>query len=88
MRGWPIQDIATTMFYLHRRPEYGEWLSEFRRGYEAVAVWPERYEGEMDTFIIGRYLVLANGVLIAPEWMPLAAEYFERWEVPLRTLLA
>jgi hypothetical protein len=62
----------------------------FRHGYERVAPWPEAEPGELEAFIAGRALVLANDVL----QMPPAAlgdldvpEFFARAERRLRALL-
>ena len=87
MWGWPIQDIATSLYYLQDRPNFAELLADFRGGYETVADWPERYPGELDVFLIGRFLVLANDLLITPEWRGLASRLLERYERRLRTLL-
>jgi Ser/Thr protein kinase RdoA (MazF antagonist) len=86
--GWPVQDIAITLYYFHGEAEYGALRAAFRQGYETVAPWPERYEGEIDRFIAGRALVLANGVLqdVDPEWREAAPQYLERTEARLRAL--
>lgn len=88
--GWPVQDIAITLYYFHGEAEYGVLRAAFRQGYETVAPWPERYDGEIDRFIAGRALVLANGVLqdVDPEWREAAPRYMERTEARLRALAA
>jgi len=87
MWGWPVQDVATSLYYLWVRPEFGSMLELFRAGYETVAEWPERHAGDVETFIAGRMIVLANDLLITPEWRSLAAGYLERYEERLRQLL-
>jgi Ser/Thr protein kinase RdoA (MazF antagonist) len=89
MWGWPVQDIATTLYYFYGEENYPALRAAFKQGYTAVAPWPERYPGEIDTFIAGRNLVLANTVLqdSAPEWRAEAPRYFERAEARLRALL-
>jgi Ser/Thr protein kinase RdoA (MazF antagonist) len=87
MWGWPIQDIATALYYLWISPGFEDRLGDFRRGYEAVAPWPERTRGELDTFLMGRIMVLANGVAVAPEYRREADRYFARFEERLRRLL-
>ncbi len=62
--GWPIQDLGIALYYLVSRPEYPALLEAFRRGYERVRLWPERRTGELETFIMGRALVLANDVIL------------------------
>jgi Ser/Thr protein kinase RdoA (MazF antagonist) len=89
MWGWPVQDIATTLYYFYGEETYPALRDTFQGGYTTVAPWPERYPGEVDTFIAGRSLVLANTVLqdLAPEWRAEAPRYFERTEKRLRALL-
>ena len=90
MSGWPVQDIATAMYYLHHHPEFAAIRDGFRRGYEQVAPWPEAEPGELETFIAGRALVLANDVL---QMTPAALggldvpEFFARAERRLRAIL-
>ena len=68
MWGWPIQDIGTAFYYLFHRPDFAAVRDGFRRGYEQVSPWPEAEPGDLETFIAGRALVLANDVLqMAPE---------------------
>jgi len=90
MWGWPIQDIATAFYYLQHRPDFADIRKRFREGYEEVARWPEGEPGELETFIAGRALVLANDVL----QMPLETlggldvpQFFARAERRLRAIL-
>ena len=65
--GYPIQDIAMAMQDLMSdvTPErYEPLLEAFRAGYETLAIWPEGYTGEMDTFRVGRMLWVANYVAL------------------------
>ncbi|MCB2222966.1 MAG: phosphotransferase [Actinobacteria bacterium] len=87
MWGWPVQDVATALWYLGRRPEYPAWLEGFRSGYETVAPWPERHPGEVDVFRLGRFLVLGNSVAIAPELGVDPGDVLERWEPLVRALV-
>jgi Ser/Thr protein kinase RdoA (MazF antagonist) len=90
MWGWPIQDIATAFYYLHQRPDFAEVREGFRRGYEQVAAWPEAEPGELETFIAGRALVLANVVLQMPPDTTAGLdvpEFFARAERRLRAIL-
>ena len=90
MWGWPIQDIATAMYYLHHRPDFPGVVAGFRRGYEQVSPWPETEPGELGTFIAGRALVLANDVLqMAPDTLGDldVPEFFARAERRLRAIL-
>jgi Ser/Thr protein kinase RdoA (MazF antagonist) len=76
--GWPVQDLGIALYYLEREDNYPELLTAFRTGYEQVRDWPDRTGREIDTFIAGRALVLANDVELleepeyraaGPEWM-------------------
>jgi len=90
MWGWPVQDIGTALYYLQHRPDFPAILGDFRRGYEEVAPWPEPAPGDLDTFIAGRALVLANDVL---QMSPVdlgeldVPEFFARAERRLRATL-
>ena len=89
MWGWPVQDVATTLYYEWHRDDYPERYAFFRRGYETVAVWPERYALEIETFIAARALVIANDVLLdqTPEIREHADEYFSRFDEKIRLVL-
>lgn len=89
MLGWPVQDIATTLYYVQDRDDFGELRSAYRRGYEVVRPWPERIDGEVDTFIASRAVVLANDVpqLEEPEIKADAPMYFARFERRIRKFL-
>lgn len=87
MWGWPVQDIATTLYYHQLGDDYPAIRAAFRRGYETVSPWPERVPGEIDTFIAGRALVLANDVLLMPEWQAEAPAFMARAEKRLRAIL-
>jgi len=80
MWGWPVQDIATTLYDLLRLDEYQALRSAFLRGYTRVSPWPERYPGEVDAFMAARALGLANFVLndLSSEWQRQTGEFIER----------
>ncbi len=87
--GWPVQDIAITLYYLHGRENYPQLLEAFRRGYTTHAPWPERESGEIDTFIVGRALTLANTLLNdhTPEWQAIIPDFMIRSERRIEALL-
>jgi len=89
MLGWPVQDIGTTLLYFYGDEDYLSNREAFQDGYLSVTPWPETVEGEVDTFIAGRNLVLANTVLqeSIPEWKEMTPRYFARVERRLRALL-
>lgn len=87
--GWPVQDLAIALYYLAWRDDYRSLFEAFRRGYERVAAWPVADEAELDTFIAGRALVLANDVelLEEAEDRAMGPEWMDRFEARIRTLL-
>jgi Ser/Thr protein kinase RdoA (MazF antagonist) len=84
--GWPVQDIGTALYYLWSRDDFDAMTRHFRAGYERVAPWPDP-GGQVDIFIAGRTLVIANDVVIVPEWADEAPAIFERGERRIRDML-
>jgi Ser/Thr protein kinase RdoA (MazF antagonist) len=89
MWGYPVQDIAITFYYWQDRPQFEELREAFKRGYISHSEWPEQWPGQIDTFIAGRGLDLANFVLRDPnpDWRRAAPAFFERVENRLRAFL-
>jgi Ser/Thr protein kinase RdoA (MazF antagonist) len=89
MWGYPVQDIAITLYYWQDHPQFRELREAFRRGYEEHAEWPEQVRDQIDTFIAGRGLDLANFVLRDPnpEWRRSAPAFLDRVEKRLRAFL-
>ncbi|MCK5827018.1 phosphotransferase [Candidatus Bipolaricaulota bacterium] len=89
MWGHPIQDIATTMYYFRWADTYETMLMAFRSGYEFVQEWPESCEGQLETLMAGRMLLLANYVAASEdsEDRAFAPEYLVRCEGRLRSFL-
>lgn len=88
MLGWPVQDIATTLYYFY--VENLDTLRDaFQEGYTRHNPWPERHAGEIDSFIAARGLGLANFVLNDPNpaWSEQAGEFIERVEKRLLNLM-
>jgi Ser/Thr protein kinase RdoA (MazF antagonist) len=86
MWGYPVQDIATTLYYLWLQPTYPALREGYERGYRRLNPWPERYPGEIDAFMADRALILVNYVLasgamrhreMAPEYVATVAERLE-----------
>ena len=90
MWGHPIQDIATTMYYFRWVDTYETMLAAFRSGYESVLEWPETHNGQLETLMMGRLLLLANYVAVSEdsEDRAFAPEYLSRVEGRLRATLA
>ena len=84
--GWPVQDIGTALYYLWSRDDFDDLRSHFRSGYELVLPWPDP-GGQVDAFIAGRTLVMANDVVIVPEWSHEAPAIFERGEKRITDML-
>ena len=83
----PIQDIATSLYYFDGRPEWDEASRSFRAGYEDEAPWPEAQPGDLEVFMAGRALVLANDVLVTPEWRDEAGHWLPRMAARIERLL-
>ncbi len=89
MWGFPIQDIATTLYYYRWRDDYEELLGAFRSGYEGVREWPQSHRGQIDVLIMGRALLLANFIAVSKdsEDIAFAPDYLKRVEERLRGIL-
>ncbi|MDH4067258.1 MAG: phosphotransferase, partial [Acidobacteriota bacterium] len=87
MWGWPIQDVATALYYFHGNPEYQVLANAFAEGYRSVAPWPAANQSEIDTFLMGRALVLANYVLASAELRDRSAYWFRRFDRRISALL-
>ncbi len=79
--GWPVQDIAITLFYYQRWDNSAALYTAFRRGYETVLPWSEQQPGELHTWILSRALTLMSYVMLHhdkdPEeaaWLPHCVE--------------
>ncbi len=89
MWGYPVQDIAITFYYIQDHEQYAALRGAFVRGYTSRRPWPEAYPGEIDTFIAGRGLMLANDVLLFPNLLhpQETSRFVERTEARLRAFL-
>lgn len=88
MWGWPVQDIATTLYYSQDEPDYAQLRAAFERGYRRVSPWPERSSGEIDAFIAARALGMLNFVLQNHELLEMdPIEFGLRTENRLRALI-
>lgn len=80
--GYPIQDIAITLYYNRYDDQYEVLLDQFRRGYETISPFPEVYDGQLETHMLSRRIGLLNYVFNAeeedirdfPNFIPLTAE--------------
>ena len=87
MWGWPVQDIATTLYY-HLDNGYDDARQAFQEGYTRISPWPERYPGEIGAFLAAQALGMANFILNDPNpgWKIQAPEFIARIEKRLRWL--
>lgn len=88
MLGWPVQDIATTLYYFDSK-DFARLRNAFQEGYTRHSPWPEQLAGEIDSFIAARGLGLANFILNDPNpaWREQAGEFIERVEKRLLGLM-
>jgi len=88
--GYPVQDIATALFYVRfGREDSRTLIDAFREGYEELLPWPEEGPGQIDILIASRSLLLVNFLLSQenPEAKRSVPEYIERTEKRLRELI-
>ena len=90
MWGYPVQDIAITLYYWRGHERYEALREAFQRGYSRLSDWPEEFAGQLDTLMTGRALNLANYVLQDPypEWRRAAPAFIERTEGRLRAWMS
>mgnify|MGYP001142147621 CR=1 FL=1 len=81
MWGWPVQDIATTLYY-HLDDGFVAMRAAFQEGYTRILPWPERYPGEIGAFLAAQAMMLANFILTDPNpgWRIQAPEFIARIE--------
>ncbi len=87
--GYPVQDLATTLYYYRYRPDHEALFAAFRHGYEAVRPWPEDRAGQIEALIAGRGVLLANYVAASQDAdeRAIAPTYLERMEKRLTGFL-
>jgi len=83
--GYPVQDIATTLFYFQQHEEKDALIEAYQSGYTSHLEWPESYPGQIETFIAGRSIMLTNYLLCSrnPEDQEIAPDYVARVEARL-----
>ncbi len=67
MWAYPIQDIATTLYYNRFEENYDALFSSFKSGYSSITEFPEQYEGEVETHMLARRFNLLNYIFSAEE---------------------
>ncbi|HLT21049.1 MAG TPA: phosphotransferase [Thermomicrobiales bacterium] len=73
--GFPVQDIAISLFYSLNNPRFPELREAFQRGYTAIRSWPEERAGQINLLIAQRGLDLLHYMLSsafpgAEQWFP------------------
>jgi Ser/Thr protein kinase RdoA (MazF antagonist) len=89
MWGFPVQDVAVSLYYYQRYDQYRALREAFQHGYSQLREWPEQYAGQIDTLMAGRSLELANFVLQDPnpDYQREAPAFIQRTEIRLRAIL-
>lgn len=62
MFGYPLQDIAVTLYYGRTRPDYADLSQGFYDGYTSLRPWPVRAPGQLETLWTARRLNFINYV--------------------------
>ena len=62
MWGYPVQDIAITLFYGREREDYETLRTAFRKGYTSRRPWPVQYPGQLEAFMAARSVSFINYV--------------------------
>ena len=58
--GYPVQDIAISLYYLRDRSDYPALVSAFRAGYTSTRTWPSFSESDLHTLWTARMVNFAN----------------------------
>lgn len=61
--GFPVQDVATTLFYVQYDDNFSKLSDSFKQGYETQTKWPERYDGEIYHYMAARRLMFVNHLI-------------------------
>lgn len=67
MWAYPIQDIATTLYYNRFEDNYNDLFASFKKGYETVLDFPETYAGQVEIHMLARRFNLLNYIFTADE---------------------
>jgi Ser/Thr protein kinase RdoA (MazF antagonist) len=87
--GQPVQDVATSLYYLKREDHSEGFRDSLERGYSRIAPWPAANEHELETLMAARGLLLANDVIsnLNPEFQAMIPTFLEKTENRLRNFL-
>jgi Ser/Thr protein kinase RdoA (MazF antagonist) len=73
--GYPVQDIAVTLYYGRQHDGYNEWKAAFKQGYCSVKRWPTEGERTIETLMAARSVMFINYVA---RINPSPQEYIEK----------
>jgi Ser/Thr protein kinase RdoA (MazF antagonist) len=62
MLGYPVQDIAITLYYGRQRDEYRTLKAAFKAGYTSLRTWPIERDGQVETLMAARSVNFINYV--------------------------
>ena len=62
MLGYPVQDVAITLYYGRHREQYPDLREAFRRGYTSRRVWPVSRQDQIETLQAARSINFINYV--------------------------
>jgi Ser/Thr protein kinase RdoA (MazF antagonist) len=79
MWGYPVQDVAITLFYGRLHKHYSDLRAAFNAGYSTLQPWPVEYPGQLELLMAGRTLMFVNYVLTQDKETDLV-DYVERAE--------
>ena len=74
MWGFPIQDLSIALTYIRERQNYRRLRTAFEEGYKSIQNWPEEKPGQIETFFMGRLIVIANALVKSKEHCENACE--------------
>ncbi|MBN2004514.1 MAG: phosphotransferase [Anaerolineae bacterium] len=60
--GYPVQDVAVTLYYGRGREGYAAWKAAFKQGYSRLRKWPVEDERTIETLMAARTAMFINYV--------------------------
>ena len=58
--GYPVQDVAVTLYYGRQREDYNEWKVAFKQGYSSLRKWPVEDVRTIETLMAARSVMFIN----------------------------
>ena len=84
MLGYPLQDLAITLYYGRQHPVYKKLRDALQQGYTQTRIWPAENEFQIETLIAARKVNFINYVARID---PSPQEYIEQRSQELRQFL-